>query len=135
MHLHRPTIPGMLQPGLTASITRTVADGDTAPALGSGDVPVLATRRLIAWCEAATVAAVEGHIGDGETTVGTRVEIDHLAATTVGKPVDATATLSVIEGRALEFRVVVVSGGRTLAEGTVRRAVVDRSRFLGAITS
>jgi len=71
-----------------------VTDTDTAAALGSGDVPVLATPRLIAWMEAATVRAAAAFLGTGQTTVGTAIRIEHRRATPVGGSVEITATPS-----------------------------------------
>ena len=71
-----------------------VTDTDTAAALGSGDVPVLATPRLIAWMEAATVRAATAFLGTGQTTVGTAIRIEHRRATPVGGSVEITATLA-----------------------------------------
>jgi predicted thioesterase len=120
----------MLEPGLRAAVGLLVTERDTAVAFGSGDVTVLATPRLIALCERATVRAVEGHLSDGETTVGTRVEIEHLAASPVGSRVTATAVLETVEGRHLHFAVAAADRDRTIARGSVHRSVVDRDRFL-----
>jgi fluoroacetyl-CoA thioesterase len=68
-----------LEPGLRAAFQYTVTEADTAAALGSGEVPVLATPRVLALAERATVAAVADALAAGATTVGTRVELDHLA--------------------------------------------------------
>ena len=73
--------PVPVKPGLSAAVELVVSDADTAVAMRSGSVPVLATPRLIALCEEASVAALEGHLAPGETSVGTKVQIDHLAAT------------------------------------------------------
>jgi predicted thioesterase len=120
----------MLHVGLTASVDLSVTDSDTAAALGSGDVPVLATPRLIALCEAATLAAVSAHLDAGHTTVGSRVEIDHLAPSAVGAHITATATLAHVDRHRLVFSVAAVEGSRKVAEGTVYRTVVDRQRFI-----
>ena len=119
-----------LETGLTASTRLFVTEADTAIALGSGDVPVLGTPRLVALCEEATVAAVAPQVGGDRTTVGTRVVIDHLAASAVGARLEATATLQSIEGSLLVFSVVATEGDRKVAEGVVHRAVVDRQHFL-----
>ena len=74
-------------PGLTAQVELTVTDADTAQAVGSGDVPVLGTPRVLALAEAATVAATATGMPPGSTTVGTRVELEHLAPTVVGRTV------------------------------------------------
>ena len=69
-----------------------VTDADTAAALGSGDVPVLGTPRLIAWMEAATVQAAAASLNPGQTTVGISIRIEHRRATVVGDRVEVTAT-------------------------------------------
>jgi fluoroacetyl-CoA thioesterase len=117
-------------PGMVARVELTVTDADTAQALGSGDVPVLATPRVLALAEAATVAATARQIPGGVTTVGTRAEVDHRAATTVGRTVVATATLAKVDGRKLTFDVVVREGERTIAEVRVERVLLDRQRFI-----
>jgi len=119
-----------LAPGLTASVTSTVAAADTAPAWCSGDVPVLATPRLVALCEEATVAAVAPGLESGETTVGTRIELDHLAPSRPGARVAATAVLETVAGRRLGFAVTAREGDRLLARGRIERVVVDRAEFL-----
>lgn len=109
-----------------------VTDVDTALALGSGDVPVLATPRLIAWMEAATVGAAQPYVGAGQTTVGTSVHVEHRRATLVGGTVTVDATLAApADARRLRFRVTAVDeAGRTVADGEIDRALVDRDRFL-----
>ena len=82
-----------------------VSDRDTAHALGSGDVDVLGTPRLVALLEAATVDAVDGRLDAGATTVGMRVQVDHLQPTPVGAEVNAEAYLDKIEGRRITFTV------------------------------
>ncbi|MBQ0896803.1 hotdog domain-containing protein [Micromonospora purpureochromogenes] len=116
--------------GLTARVELTVTDADTAQAVGSGDVPVLGTPRLLALAEAATVAATATHLPAGSTTVGSRVELEHRAATPVGRTVVAQARLTEVAGRRLVFEVTVTDGGETVAEGRVERALVDRQRFV-----
>jgi fluoroacetyl-CoA thioesterase len=123
----------MLEPGLTAQVRLVVDDADTAAAMGSGLVPVLSTPRVVALCEEATVAAVAARLADGETTVGTRIEIDHLAPTPVGDQVTATARLDAVDGRRLRFTVGVADTNGPVAEAVVQRAVVDRRRFLDSV--
>ncbi|MGW5669233.1 thioesterase family protein [Micromonospora sp. NPDC003776] len=117
-------------PGLSARVELTVTDADTAQAVGSGDVPVLGTPRVLALAEAATVAATATRMPAGSTTVGVRVELDHRAATSVGRTVVAQARLTKVEGRRLLFEVAVVDGADTVAEGRVERLLVDRQRFV-----
>lgn len=116
----------------TASVTHTVTDHDTASALGSGDLEVLATPRVLAWCEEATCAALD--LSPAQTTVGTRVDLEHLAASPIGAVVTATATVVHEDGRLFRFQVVAQDAdGTLLATGEVRRVVVDRERFLARI--
>lgn len=119
------------RPGLWTHRSHVVSDDDTALALGSGDVPVLATPRLLAWMEAATVEALSAVLPAGETSVGTRVEVDHVAATVVGARVSVRAELLAADSRALTFAVVAEDDrGRHVGAGRVVRTVVDRARFL-----
>jgi predicted thioesterase len=119
-----------LAPGLTASVTLVVADGDTALALRSGDVPVLGTPRLIALAEQASVEATESELPSGRTTVGYQVQLAHLTPTPVGGTVVAEATLEQVEGRRLTFRVSVSDARGLVAAGRITRVVVERARFL-----
>jgi predicted thioesterase len=119
-----------LRPGLTAIATMVVTEGDTATALGTGDVAVLATPRVATLAEAATVQAVAGELDDGTTTVGYRLQLDHLAPTAVGGQVQAEAILENVEGRRLTFRVSVTDGRGLVAAGRITRVVVERSRFM-----
>ena len=106
-----------------------VEQSDTAIALGSGDVDVLGTPRLVALCEQATVDAVAGAVGSDRTTVGIRVEFDHLAPSHVGDAIVALAHLDAVEGSRLRFSVTASDGRREVGRGVVVRAVVDRQRF------
>jgi fluoroacetyl-CoA thioesterase len=117
-------------PGLTARVELTVTDADTAQSLGSGDVPVLGTPRVLALAEAATVAATARQIPGGVTTVGTRAEVEHRAPTAVGRRVAAFATLAKVDGRKLLFEVVVRDGDDVVAEVRVERVMLDRQRFI-----
>lgn len=108
----------------------TVSDADTAIALRSGSVPVLATPRVIALCEEATVAALAGALRDGETSVAMRVQLDHVQPTAVGCTVTAHATLEKVEGRRLTFTVNAHDERGLIAAGRVTRVVVETLRFL-----
>jgi predicted thioesterase len=120
---------------VTTTLAFTVDDDDTAAALGSGSLPVLATPRLLAWCEAATCAAIGPALGPGETSVGTRVELEHTRASVVGAQLDVTATPVHHDGRLHRFSVVAreAGGGRVVGTGEVTRVVVDADRFLGRL--
>lgn len=119
--------------GPAGTLDFKVGEADTASALGSGDVPVLGTPRVLAMLEAATVEAAAGALGPGETTVGTKVSIDHRAATPVGRTVTATAELAGRDGRLLTFRVQLLEGDRVSAAGEISRVIVDRERFLSRL--
>lgn len=121
-----------MQKGLTATLGFTVTDEDTASALGSGDLPVLATPRMLAWCEAATCAAVAGSLAEGQSSVGTRVALEHLAASRVGERLTATATVVYVDGRLVRCEVVArhLADEKVVAHGEVTRVVVDAARFL-----
>ncbi len=121
-----------LEPGLHAAFSHTVTDDDTAMALGSGDVPVLATPKVLALAEHATTLAVSGHLMDGMTTVGTRVELDHVVPTPVGQSVRVEAVLEEVDGRRLRFGVRVSDAERPVATGTVHRTMVTREKFVRA---
>lgn len=106
-----------------------VTDDDTALALGSGDVPVLGTPRLIAWLEAATVAEAAARLADGQTTVGAAIRVRHRRPTPVGGTVDVYATLTT-DGDRLTFDVSAIDGdGHYVADGEIDRVVVDRATF------
>ncbi|UMG91944.1 hotdog domain-containing protein [Nocardioides sp. TF02-7] len=92
-------------PSTEAALEFTVTDADTAVAVGSGSLPVLGTPRLLAWCEAATCAAIDPVLADGETSVGTRVQLEHLAPSAVGQRVEVTARLAYADGRLRRFSV------------------------------
>lgn len=118
--------------GQSATLEFAVTDQDTAAALGSGDLAVLATPRLLAWCEAVTCAAIEGSLPPGQTSVGTRVSLQHLGASAVGERLEVTATVEYVDGRLVRFEVVAahVADGKVVGHGEVTRVVVDRERFL-----
>jgi predicted thioesterase len=117
-------------PGLSARLELTVAESDTAIALGSGDVPVLGTPRLIALCEEACCRAIEGTLQPHETTVGMRIQFDHLAPTAVGLVVAAEASLEKCEGRRLTFTVSVSDPHGLVGAGKLTRVIVEREPFL-----
>ncbi|GIJ47484.1 thioesterase [Virgisporangium aliadipatigenens] len=116
--------------GATVRVALIVGEADTAQAVGSGDVPVLGTPRVLALAEAATVAVTAPRLPSGATTVGTRVELTHTAATPVGRTVWAQATLAKVDGRRLTFEVAVRDGSTVVAEARIERVLVDRQKFL-----
>jgi predicted thioesterase len=124
-----------IRTGQQATLTRTVGDADTAVALGSGDLPVLGTPRLLAWAEQATCAAVAAGVPAGRTSVGTRVQLEHVGASPVGAEVRVTATVVYADGRLVRFEVVAehTADEKLVGHGEVTRVVVDRDRFLARL--
>jgi fluoroacetyl-CoA thioesterase len=119
-----------LEPGLVATVRQVVGEEDTAEAVGSGDVPVLATPVVLTLVERAAVAAVAPHLDPATSTVGARVGLDHLAPTPVGGRVSATARLDSVEGRKLRFSFEVSDARGVVARGIHIRVVVQRDAFL-----
>ena len=121
--------------GQTATVVRQVADTDTAQAVGSGDLAVLATPILLAWLEAATVEVCGAD--DTQTTVGTRVAIDHLRPSAVGAQISCTATVAEIDDRMVTFKVDARQRHNDqdvlIGRGVITRAVVSRERFLAKL--
>jgi len=116
--------------GRTAERHLTVGERDTAVQWGSGNVRVLSTPHLIALMEGAAVDAVDPDLPAGQQTVGTRVDIEHLAATPVGGRVTARATLVSVDGRRLRFEVLAEDGAGLIGRGTHERVIVDVARFM-----
>ena len=125
----------MIQPGLEETVQETVTPEMTASELGSGDVDVLGTPAVLALVERVAVAAVAGSLEPGSTTVGARVDLDHLAPTPVGAMISVTARLDAVEGRRLEFSFEVSDPGGPVARGTHLRVLVGREAFLESARS
>ena len=130
--------PG-LAAGLRATVRAVVTGADTAEAMGSGSLPVLATPRLLALAEAATVAAVAPNLADGLTTVGTAASLEHHKASPLGAEVVVEAELTQVDGRRLVFGFIArpaesdadgTDADVVIGAGTVERVVVDAARFL-----
>ncbi len=120
----------MLSAGLQASLSFTVTESDTALAVGSGSLSVLGTPRLIAWMEAATCAAIAEQLDDGQTSVGTRVEIQHLAPSRVGAKIEVVASTSHVDGKLVRFSASAKQDGKLIGSGEITRVVVDSERFM-----
>jgi predicted thioesterase len=118
-----------LKPGLTGATEIVVGTRDTAPHVGSGKIKVLATPVLVSLMEEAALNAVEGLLPQGHQTVGTRLDITHVAATPVGLRVVARAELTKVEGRRLTFRIWADDERDRIGEGTHERIIVEVARF------
>ena len=117
--------------GRSATRELVVSDADTAIAVGSGSLPVLGTPVLLAWCEAATCAALE--LPEGSTSVGTRISLEHLTASPVGATVVVTATVAYVDGRLVRFNVEARAGEVLVGSGEVTRVIVDAERFMARL--
>ena len=116
----------------SATLSFTVSEDDTALAVGSGSLPVLGTPRLLAWCEAATCAAL-ADLPAGSTSVGTRVEVEHLAPNAVGDDVVVLAEVTERTDRTVTFAVEARHLDTLVGRGAVTRAVVDSERFMARL--
>ncbi len=119
-----------LQPGASVSQSTIVTKKHTAPHVGSGLAPVLATPVLVNLFEAAALAVIEHKLPPGTQSLGTRLDIRHIAATPTRMQVEVTATLSKIEGRNLIFELVASDEVEQIGSGTHRRVVVDAEKFV-----
>ena len=119
--------------GRSATREFVVSEADTAQAVGSGSLPVLGTPVLLAWCEAVTCEVLG--LSDPQTSVGTRVALEHLAASPLGAAVAVTATVTYVDGRLVRFDVSARDAGsqKLLGSGEVTRVVVDAERFLSRL--
>lgn len=123
----------MIAPGLTHTSTLTVTAAQTAEAMGSGDLPVLATPAMISLMENAAMLAVAAELPEGSTTVGGFMECSHLVPTPIGAEVEAVAILRQADARSLHFDIAAYCGEKKLGEGHHVRYIVDRTRFLSKL--
>lgn len=122
-----------LEVGMRGDALTTVDEGQTAEAFGAGGVQVYGTPAMIGLMEHAAWQLVQPLLAEGETTVGTLVNIRHLAATPMGMRVTASAELVEIDGRRLVFRVSARDERQLIGEGTHERARVQLDRFLARL--
>ena len=118
-----------VRPGLTGKVETIITPEDTALHLGSGHVAVLATPHLIRLMETAAVQAVDPLLPDGYCTVGTQLDVSHLAATPVGMQVRATARLTAVDGRRLTFEVTAQDERELVGQGSHQRMIIELDRF------
>ena len=123
----------MLQEGLQHTSNLTVDEAVTAMAMGSGDMPVLATPAMMALMENAAMLAVADHLPEGCTTVGGHIASSHLKPSKLGDTVTATATVTRVDGKKIEFKVQAYCGDTLLGEGTHLRFIVDRNKFMSRL--
>ncbi|SFN07626.1 thioesterase family protein [Thermodesulforhabdus norvegica] len=119
-----------LQPGLKGTAEAEVVAPLTAISMKSGDVEVYATPAMIALMEEAAVACVRDHLPEGQTSVGTYIEVHHRAATPPGMKVKAEAILEAVDGRKLTFKVTAHDELDLIGEGRHERVIVPRDKFM-----
>lgn len=119
-----------LEVGLRGVAERAVTHDQTAEAFGSGLVPVYATPAMVGLMESAAVQALDGCLPDEQTTVGTRLDISHLAATPLGDRVRAEAVLTAIDGRRLTFALTAHDSAQKIGEGRHERVIISCARFM-----
>lgn len=124
------TMKNDLKIGMRAELEQEVLLQHTAMAFGSGLVKVLATPMMIGLMEKAALSAVDEHLGEGFATVGTIVNVSHMAATPVGMKVRAIAVLSNIEGRKLTFNIAAYDEKEKIGEGSHERYIIDIAKFI-----
>lgn len=120
----------MLETGLSHTSQLVVNNSLTALAMGSGDMPVLATPAIMALMENAAMFAVAPHLPEGYTTVGGHIEATHLRPSKLGDIVTATATVINIEGKKIQFEITASSSDILLAKGFHTRFIVNREKFM-----
>ncbi|MBQ5457131.1 MAG: thioesterase family protein [Bacteroidales bacterium] len=120
----------MIETGQKHTSELMVTEEVTAVKIGSGDMPVLATPAMLALMENAAMLAVADSLADGETTVGGHIESSHLKPSKIGDKITATAEVTKVDGKKIEFKVSAHCNDVLLGEGTHLRFIVDRNRFI-----
>jgi predicted thioesterase len=118
-----------LKEGLTGTAGIVVGEEHTAPSIGSGRVRVLATPVMINLMEAAALDAIERLLPSGHQSLGTHLNVGHYAATPVGMGLRASAVVTKVDGRTVEFRVEAFDDRERVGDGTHTRVVVNVERF------
>ena len=118
-----------ITPGLSGSVELVVGEEHTAPSIGSGKVRVLATPVMINLIEAAALKAIEHLLQPGYQSLGTHLDVHHVAATPVGMRVVATAEVTKVDGRTVSFRVEAKDEKDLIGHGTHERVVVNVAKF------
>ena len=127
-----------IQPGRRGAASMTVTAADLSIAFGSGEVPALATPRIVALREEATLVALEGALDPGQTSVGMRIHLDHLVPSAPGSEVVALVELDHVDGLRLTFSAEARgegADGPLLASAIIIRVVVETAAFLGRLGS
>lgn len=123
----------MLTIGQTHTCSRTVEEHHLAAHVGSGDLRVLSTPSMIALMEEAAMRCVAPCLEESQTTVGGKIAVSHLKPTAHGRTISATATLTAVEGRKLQFTVTASDDEGLIGEGKHTRFIVDREKFMARL--
>ena len=121
----------LLQPGMAGTLETTVTESMLASSVGSGKVDVFSTAMMVAWMEGTAVDVVQPHLEEGQTTVGTGINVSHVAATPQGMKVRFTAEVTAVSsnGKGLGFKVAAYDETGLIGEGTHERVVVNKDKF------
>ncbi|MBP2645133.1 MAG: hypothetical protein H6Q75_573 [Firmicutes bacterium] len=122
-----------LMVGIVGEAAETVTEENTADKFGNQGARVFATPMMVALMEQAAIAAVSGYLADDEGTVGTKVDVSHLAATPIGMTVRAVAKLVAIEGKKLVFEVEAWDEIDKIGEGRHERFVINTVKFYNKV--
>ena len=122
-----------LTPGLHGTSQMIVGTNDTAPRVGSGKIAVMATPVMINLIEEAALAAIEDLLPDGMQSLGTHLDVSHIAATPTGMRATATATVTAVEGRTVHFDVEASDERDVIGRGTHTRVVVTAEKFVARV--
>lgn len=125
----------MIQVGLTGKAVMVVAQGNTAIEVGSGSVPVFATPMLVAIMENAAINALDGLLPVGQSSVGTKIDVAHTAATPIGMTVTASALLIEVDGRRLVFQILAEDDTGAVGKGTHERVIIDLEKFMAKVNA
>jgi predicted thioesterase len=124
-----------LKPGITGSAQDTVTEERTAASMGSGGLRVYATPRMTAMMEYTAWSSVEPYMEDGMGTVGTKLDISHLAASPVGAEIRYESELTEVDRRRLVFSVKAFDDAGLIGEGTHERFIIDNAKFMSRAES
>jgi predicted thioesterase len=120
--------------GKTADVSVTVNENMTARAVGSGSLNVFATPMLVALMERAACAVLSDALEKGQTSVGTQISVSHTAASPIGAEITATAAITDVSGRKIEFAVTASDGLKEIGSGTHTRVIVDEAKFMAKVS-
>jgi len=119
--------------GKTASVNTIVDNKNTAKTVGSGSLDVFATPMMIALMEKAACECLADVLEAGQTSVGTHIDVSHIAASPIGTEIIAAAVIEAVDGRGIKFSVTANDGNKEIGRGKHTRFIVDAERFMGKL--